>query len=575
MQSITYTDWLIVVLYLGLVTFIGVRAMGKVKTASSFFISDRRFGKVMMIFSTFGVGTQADQAVSVASKTYQVGASGIWYQWMYLFVTPFYWLLGPMVRRMRSVTCADLYEKRYDRSVSVLYVCVAVLQLVVTMGLMMKGSAVLVEACTGGAISEGWAIVAMVTLTSIYSVAGGLSAAILTDFIQGLLTIVLSFILLPYALHSVGGMSGLRAAVANPDMFSIVAPSEITIFYIIIVSFNGLVGWITQPTIMVAGASRTELDARIGQCFGSIIKRLCTIAWTLVGLCAVAIYAGRFTTSAEADQIYGLMARDLLPQAGAGLLGLFIASMLASVMSSVDANMVLASGLFVENLYKPFLRKKTRSERHYILIGRIAAVVVMLLSLLFTVSVSSVVAGLEIFWKVAAMMGVAAWLGLFWRRATVAGAWAGTLAGVFVWVFTETVSIAGYQFWDFNATLASHLPHFMLHEGALSLPWQMIIYLAASTVVQVLVSFVTPRVDETKLDRFYECLRTPLRPDEPETEAFRLPPGSAPAPRRVLIGHADFEIPVPSRVSIYGFLGISAVVVLLILLAVWIFSLGQ
>ena len=67
-----------------------------------------------------------------------------------------------------------------------------------------------------------------------------------------------------------------------------------------------------------------------------------------------------------------------------------------------------------------------------------------------------------------------------------------------------------------------------------------------------------------RLDRFYECLRTPIRPGEPETQPFTLPAGVEPAPRNVLIRHADFEIPKPTIIGIGGFFVAWAGVALLI-----------
>ena len=71
---------LVILLYLIGITLIGIRSAKKVKTAASFFITDRKFGKTMMTFFSFGTGTQTDQAVAVAAKTYESGASRIWYQ---------------------------------------------------------------------------------------------------------------------------------------------------------------------------------------------------------------------------------------------------------------------------------------------------------------------------------------------------------------------------------------------------------------------------------------------------------------------------------------------------------------
>ena len=84
----------------------------------------------------------------------------------------------------------------------------------------------------------------------------------------------------------------------------------------------------------LCAAGRTEMQARIGMTCGMFIKRFCTVAWVLTGLCAVALYAAHKTDpDFDVDHVYGLMAADLLPGVLPGLVGLFIASMLAAVMS--------------------------------------------------------------------------------------------------------------------------------------------------------------------------------------------------------------------------------------------------
>jgi Na+/proline symporter len=145
-----------------------------VRSTASFFIGDRKFGKIMMMFFTFGTGTHADHAVSVAAKTYRAGASGIWYQWLWLFVTPFFWLLAPMFRRMRAVTTGDYFHARYGRSVSVLYAIMGMMQLMVNIGVMLKGSSAMITAVSGGKINPHLAIWAMTVMFVIYGIAGGL-----------------------------------------------------------------------------------------------------------------------------------------------------------------------------------------------------------------------------------------------------------------------------------------------------------------------------------------------------------------------------------------------------------------
>ena len=564
MLGLELIDWAVIIVYLVGITFIGLWAVKKVRSATSFFIGDRKFGKVMMAFFMFGSGTHSEQAVGVAAKTYHVGVSGIWYQWLWLFVTPFFWLIAPFFRRMRAVTTGDYFEIRYGRSVSGLYAAMGILPLLVAIGVMLKGSGLMVEAVSGGAISSNLAIIAMTVMFVIYGVAGGLSAAIATNLIQGLLTVVLSFLILPFALAKVGGMSGLRQSISDPDMLSLVSPGEITLFYIIIIAFNALVAWVTMPETMAnCAAGKTEMEGRVGVTVGMFLKRICTIAWMLTGLCAVVMY----TQLADPDLAYAKMARDLLPDIAPGLIGLFIACMLASVMSTCDSLMVVASALFTENIYKKFI-VVGKTDKHYTLIGRIASALVVILGIFVAFNLESVVKGLEFYWMVSALMGIAFWIGLYWRRATVAGAWAATLTSLGAFIFTSTKPL-GVP-WDFNVHFADKLPAFMLWEGRLSVPWQMIIYLSAGFIVMIVVSLFTKRVAAENLDRFYACLRTPIGPDEPETTPFTLPAGVEPAPRNTLIGHPDFEIPRPTMVGIFGFLAAWAGVALLIGTVYWI-----
>lgn len=557
-------DLAVVIVYLIAITVLGISMARRVTSSASFFISDRSFGKAMMTFFAFGTGTNTDQAVSVASKTYSVGASGIWYQWLWLPATPFYWLLVPLFRRMRAVTTADYLSVRYGSSVAVLFGIVGIVQTSVTIGVVLKATSVMITPVSGGAIGSDTAIIGMTLLFVAYGVAGGLTAAIVTDAIQGVLTVILSFLILPFALNVVGGMDGLRSSIADPTMFDIVAPGEITLLYIVVIAINALVGWVAAPYSMaMVGAGKSEAVARVGFVSGMLLKRVCTIAWVLTGMCAIALYAG---TTVAPDHVYGLMARDLLPTIAPGLLGLFVACMLSAVMSSCDALMLSASALFTENIYKP-LFQPNRDEKHYILVGRVASITAVVGGIFVAFGLSSVVQGLELFWQVQAMMGIAIWVSFFWRRATAAGAWASTIGGFAAFAFVNEISFIG---WDFNLVFGSHLPTFMLYEGNISLPWQMIFYLTVSLVLMISVSVLTRPRDERTLDRVYACLRTPVMPGEPEVTPVTLPETVTPAPRSVLIKHPDFEVMKPSRESIVGFIVTWLLVIALIGVFVWI-----
>ncbi len=446
MLGLHSADLAAIAVYFVVVAVIGVWTARTVKDMADF-VMPRRFGKLMMIFFGFGAGTHSDQAVSVASKSYTNGVSGIWYQWLWLFCTPFYWVIAPIMRRFRALTTADIFELRYNRSVAMLFAIVGLLQYTVNIGVMLKGSSAVIEASTGGTLNADWAIGIMTVLFVAYGMAGGLHAAVLTDFIQGVLTIVFSFLLLPFLLNAIGGLTGMREQVPE-DMLSIVAPAEIGVFYVLVIAFNGLVGIVTQPhTLANCAAGRTELDGQIGWMCGNFLKRICTIAWTLTGVAAIAYFARLGMADLNPDNVFGEVARRFLPDILPGLLGLFLAGLLASVMSSCDAFMIATSGLFTENVYKPLFPNE--SKRHYLWAARLSSLLVVASGVTFAYCLEGVVEGLEIFWKIASMLGIAFWLGLFWRRMTSVGAWAATL-GAFAVMFATTQ--------PFAIELASELP---------------------------------------------------------------------------------------------------------------------
>ena len=367
-------DIIVLALYLLGMAAIGFWSAKKIKESQDFFMP-RRFGKAMMVMFGFGAGTHSDQAVGVASKSFTNGLSGIWYQWLWLPCTPFYWLIAPVMRRFRAITTGDVFEARYDRSVAVLYALVGMLNLSVNIGLMLLGSSKVISASTQG-LPPNAVIAAMTVVFLVYGVAGGLAAAIITDFIQGILTIIFSFLLLPLIMNAVGWMDGIREAMIDkPQMLTLVAPAEIGFFYIAVIAFNALVGIVTQPhTMSNCAAGKTEMEGRFGWMFGNIIKRVCTIPWCLTGVAAV-VYFGTAGRIVEADDVFGMVAGDFLPKILPGILGIFLAALLASVMSSCDAFMIASAGLFTENIYRPLSPHKKKG--HYVTLGRIAYVVVV------------------------------------------------------------------------------------------------------------------------------------------------------------------------------------------------------
>ncbi len=484
MFGLHWLDLTTLLVYLLGVTVAGLWAARKVTNLHDYFMGSRKFGKAFMVMHAFGTGTHTDHAVTVAGASYRMGMAGIWYQWLYLFATPFYWLVAPLLRRMRYLTTADYFEDRFSPALAILYTIYGLLYLSLQIGLMLLGTGKAANAISGGAISPELAIGVMTILFLSYGLLGGLPAAVVTDFIQGFFIIVLSFLLLPFVMEAVGGFTGLHQKVPE-EMFSLMAPGDppegydrVTPFYILMIVINALVGIVAQPHHMeIAGAGKTELEGRIGFTFGNMLKRICTLAWALTGVACIALYPDL----ADSEHAFGLASRDLLP---VGLVGVMLASMVAAAMSSCDSLMVDGSALFVKNVYQRYLRPQA-SVRHYLNVGRLVGVAVVMGGIVVATYATTVVGILKLTWSLVAFFGIAFWGGVLWRRCNAYGAWAGILGSALLWYLSRFV-------WGWE-----------LHQ-------QFLVYLLGGFFCMIVVSLLTPPADQDRLNRFYAILQTPV-----------------------------------------------------------------
>lgn len=210
-----------------------------------------------------------------------------------------------------------------------------------------------------------------------------------------------------------------------------------------------------------------------------------------------------------------------------------------------------------------------KSQKHYLLVARISSLVIVLSGVIFAFALESVAHGLEIFWKVAPMLGIAFWMGLFWRRMNTAGAWVSTLAAFGMW-FLTTKSF--FIEWVAGLPIAEGL-RFIFMKGdvpTIYLPWQMIFYLVTGMIAGVIASLISRPVDKERLDRFYFLIRTPVKASEVIEEPCVVPKGSETLPARTLIPSKSFEIYVPSRKMVAGFLAGWGGVALLIAVFLWL-----
>lgn len=481
MTGLSNLDLAVIIVYLTGITAFGLYVSRKVKDTEGFFMGSRRFGKALMVSQALTTGTRADYAIGVAGASYDIGLAGIWYQWMYIFSTPFFWLLSPIFRRTRYTTTADFFEERFSRPLGFAYSLFALYLFILWQGTIIKGAALTIAGITG--LSETWIIWGVTALFVLFGVAGGLVATVNTDFIQGIFIIILSFLLIPFGLDAVGGFSGLHAKLP-PEMFSLIALKELTLFKVSMLVISGLVGIVAQPHHMaVAGSGKSEMNCRVGWCYGNFIKRLCTIGWALAGVIAAAMFTQG--SIGKRELVFGAMIKQLLPS---GLIGLMIAAILATVIASCAAFMIAGSALFTRNIYKKFL-KPEGADSHYLLVGRIVSAALTVGSLLMALYLKSVIDATVHFVTIVAFVGIPMWVGIIWSRANSKGTWASLIASSAVFGWMGVIN--------------------KISDGS-----ELLYPMLAGFAAMIVVSWVTAPESADRLQRFYALMHTPVGEEE-------------------------------------------------------------
>lgn len=462
-------DIILIILYIGVILWLGRWAGSKTKDTGDFFLAGRKLGKTYQFFLNFGNSTNADQAVAVSREIYRQGIGGMWIQYLVLFLTPFYWFSTFFFRRVRLTTIGDYFTERFKSKplggsyavfillLSILgggvgYMVAAKTMMAMTPKPMDKLSVeerlsieqfheyrqlrdkfeqgltpdekiryeILNEKNKHGELRSFvsytdplffYFIYAIIV--SIYTMLGGFKAAAITDAIQGILIITFSLILIPVGLNKIGGFSGLHASVPDYmfELFGSISMSEYAWYTILAMVLANLVSIIAvAPGMATAGSAKNEMTARFGMIVGMFFKRFIMIFWALAGLLAIGLYMGAIH---DPDLIWGYMTKDLLFP---GAIGLMLIGILAANMSTLDAGAVSYSALFIRNLYQPFHPEK--SEKHYLNVGRIAIAVTLFGGIGVALFIDNLLELFKYIISIPAIFGASIWLGFIWRRLT-------------------------------------------------------------------------------------------------------------------------------------------------------------
>jgi sodium/proline symporter len=296
----------------------------------------------------------------------------------------------------------------------------------------------LFQSAFGAHYQTGLWITALVVVA--YVVLGGFLAVSLTDFVQGtIMAIALVAVPIAAAFGLPDGMT-TRSILAgiDPSMNSLLAGT--TALGIISTAAWGL-GYFGQPHIIVRFmAIRSVKDIPTA-------RNICMIwmAITLSGAIAVGLVGRAYAetmamTVADPEIIFINLASELFPPL---LTGFLLAAILAAIMSTISAQLLVTGSSLTEDFYRLFVRRNA-SEKELVTVGRLSVVAVAAVAMALAQNPNSSILGLvsNAWAGFGAAFGPVILLSLTWKRMTLAGALAGMIAGALVvigWI------LAGYS----------------------------------------------------------------------------------------------------------------------------------
>ncbi len=474
-------DYAVIALYIAGMLGVGWYGLRLAKTKSDYLVAGRRLGFSMYSGTMSAVVLGGASTVGGVKLGYKFGISGMWLVVSIgVGILVLHTLFARRLVKLRVYTVGEMLDLRYGghtSAVSGIVMWGYTLMLAVTSTLAFATIFKVLFALPNWAgIAIGGAIVVL------YSVLGGMWSITLTDIVQFVIkTIGILAILLPVAISSAGGFSGM-AAKLDESYFSFTAIGGDTIVtYFVIYTFGLLIGQDIWQRVFTA---RTPGIATAGGITSGVYCLVYGLAGALIGTAAKALYPD----IASAQDAFATIVERLLPT---GVRGLVLAAALSAMMSTASGALIACSTTTTSDLLSKLGLRKSDGDVHR---NRITTLVLGLLTIGVAMIVDDVVNALTISYDILVGGLLVAIIGaLVWKRGTRQGAYASMIAGT---VFVIT---------------------FMIIDGVEAntpIYWG----LGASLVVYLAVSFFTPRTPESILSVWTNRLNGSAAIEEPVAE---------------------------------------------------------
>lgn len=292
----------------------------------------------------------------------------------------------------------------------------------------------------------------------IYTFLGGFLAESTSDFMQGVVMIIALGVILTVSTTAAGGIGAVLENVRNiPGFFTFfgiatpqvadgvqqVSAAGVPLFgqagsyglLTILSTLSWGLGYFGVPQVLLRFmAIHKSSELKKSRRIATVWCLISLTAAVTIGLVGRTLYPTALLTQSSSENIFIVMATNLLPPL---LAGLVMAGILAATISSSDSYLLIAASAVSKNIFQGIL-KKDASEKQVMNVSRITLLIVTLLGVIIALDENSVIFTIVAFaWAgFGATFGPIMLFSLFWKRTTHKGAIAGMVSGgvtVFLW----------------------------------------------------------------------------------------------------------------------------------------------
>ncbi len=433
-------DWLIISSFFILSLIIGVVVSKRSgKDITEFFLSGRKMPWWLLGISMVATTFSADTPNLVTDIVRTNGVAGNWVWWAFLLtgmLTVF--IYAKLWRRSKVLTDLEFYELRYSGKGAAFLRGFRAFYLGAVFNILIMASVCLAGIKIGGALlglSPVETLLVSCAITVIYSSIGGLRGIIITDFFQFILAMVATF-WAAYEIVSLPQIQGLTNLLNHPDVIpklSLIPDIKDKDLFIAVFIIPLAVQWwaVWYPGAEPGGGgyvAQRMLSAKDEKnaIWATLLFNFMHYAvrpwpWILIALASIIVFPNLESlqvafpnTIVGNDLAYPAMI-SFLPS---GLLGLLVASLIAAFMSTISTHLNWGSSYLVHDFYRRFFISD-KSERHYVFMGRVFTVLLMIISAFFALYLNNSLQAFGIILQIGAGTGLIFILRWFWYRINV------------------------------------------------------------------------------------------------------------------------------------------------------------